>query len=89
MKHARATSIHLSVVNENNIVTLVIKDNGTGFDPKIKTKGVGLMNIRARASLYNSRVSIVSSPGNGCELQIRFKATYNPSNGQEQVEVTK
>ncbi len=83
LKHAKATNIYLTVVNHNDIVSLVIKDDGIGFDPARKTKGVGLMNIRARASLYNSRVTIISSPGNGCELKIHFKATYKPANAPE------
>ncbi len=86
LKHAKAKTIHLSVVNNNETVTLLIKDDGVGFSTGRKTKGVGLMNIKARASLYDSKVQIDSSPGNGCELKIRFKMNYNPvSNTQEDV----
>ncbi|RYF87854.1 MAG: hypothetical protein EOO03_09735, partial [Chitinophagaceae bacterium] len=72
LKHARAQHIYLSITNQNNVVQMSIKDDGQGFDPRIKSKGVGLMNIRARASLFDSKVTIRSAVGKGCELKINF-----------------
>jgi two-component system sensor histidine kinase UhpB len=51
---------------------LNIKDDGIGFDTTKKTGGIGLINIRTRASLFNGKVNIISSPGNGCELIVNF-----------------
>lgn len=53
-------------------MTLSIKDDGVGFDTAKKAKGVGLINIQTRASLFNGKVNIISSPGNGCELTVVF-----------------
>lgn len=75
LKHAQAKNIYLSVVNQNNVVQLSIKDDGKGFDTRIKSKGVGLMNIKARASLFDSKVAIRSAVGRGCELKISFIQT--------------
>lgn len=75
LKHARASLIHLCVEKQNDELVLSIKDDGIGFDPVQKTGGVGLLNIRTRASLFNGEVNIHSSPGNGCELLVRFKLT--------------
>jgi len=60
-------------------VQLSIKDDGKGFDPRIKSKGVGLMNIQARASLFDSKVSIKSAVGKGCELKINFSQANFPA----------
>lgn len=73
LKHAKADNLFLSVIDKNDILQLIIKDDGVGFDPLIKSKGVGLMNIKARASLFDSKVGIRSSKGRGCELMINFK----------------
>lgn len=71
-KHANANRVCLSLVVENQHVSLRIKDNGKGFDPLDKTGGVGLLNINTRASLFNGRVEIMSAPGKGCELIVCF-----------------
>jgi signal transduction histidine kinase len=63
-------TLQLSVLDGK--LTLNISDNGNGFDSVKKTTGVGLMNIRTRAALFNGTASIISSPGNGCELQVYF-----------------
>ena len=62
------------MINEaNNIIHLVISDDGIGFDTSDKsTKGIGFINIISRADAYNGKVNIVSSPGNGCTLEICF-----------------
>ena len=73
LKHAHAENLFLSVIDKNDMLKLTIKDDGVGFDPLIKSKGVGLMNIKARASLFDSKVGIRSSKGKGCELRISFK----------------
>lgn len=74
LKHAHASEITLKLNHQNQIVVLNIKDNGTGFDTTQKPAGVGLVNIRTRASLFNGEVNIISSPGNGCELVVSFHA---------------
>jgi len=72
IKYARASNIHLKLIRENKKLLLSIKDDGVGFDPSKKASGIGLMNIRTRASLFKGEVSIISSPGNGCELRVSF-----------------
>ncbi len=67
-KHAKATIIELELKQVNNNIRLSIKDDGIGFDCSMKSKGIGLMNIRTRASLFNGKVEIVSKPGSGCQL---------------------
>jgi PAS domain S-box-containing protein len=72
LKYAKAKNVlvHLSQDDEN--ILLRIKDDGVGFDATKKSTGVGLMNIRTRASLYSGELAIISSPGKGCELNVTF-----------------
>jgi PAS domain S-box-containing protein len=72
-KHAEASEVEIELIKENN-VTLIINDNGRGFDTSAKRKGIGLINIRSRAALYDGKVQILSSPGNGCKMKIVFKS---------------
>lgn len=75
LKHAYAKTLYLSVSTKDNLVNLIIKDDGVGFDTNKKSRGVGLMNIKTRASMFESKVRIRSSPGKGCELNIVFNPT--------------
>lgn len=77
IKHARAKNVYLSLLEERNGIRLIIKDDGVGFDTNTRSAGVGLLNIRTRASLFNGEVSILSSPGNGCEVNIFFPVSNN------------
>ena len=73
IKYAEAKSVQILINQSNNIINLVISDDGIGFDTSDPTtKGIGLINIISRADAYNGKVDIVSSPGNGCTLEIRF-----------------
>lgn len=72
IKHARAKTIILKLIRDTEKISLTIKDDGIGFDTSLKANGIGLINIRTRSSLFNGEVSIISSPGNGCELIVSF-----------------
>jgi signal transduction histidine kinase len=72
IKHAAATKVDLQLKQVEHSLTLLIQDNGKGFDKAQKTKGIGLANIIHRAALYNGRVTINSAPGEGCELVVVF-----------------
>jgi signal transduction histidine kinase len=73
IKHAKARNIYFGMSCSETQVFLSIRDDGQGFDTSKKTEGVGLINIKTRASLFNGTVSFISSPGNGCELKISFE----------------
>ena len=72
LKHAGAQKIIIRLIQEKEKTLLSIKDDGVGFDTTKKSRGVGLMNIKTRASLFNGELTIISSPGNGCELRVLF-----------------
>ena len=61
-KHAAATQVFVSLweENENNTITLMVEDNGCGFDPE-KTDGLGWKNIRYRVQYLNGKVSVDSN----------------------------
>jgi len=72
IKYADAKSVKILLNETSDRVHLVISDDGKGFDTKKKAKGIGLINIMSRADAYNGKVSIISSPGNGCTLELQF-----------------
>jgi PAS domain S-box-containing protein len=70
VKYSKATSLKIQICNEGERIDLNISDNGNGFDPKIRRKGIGITNIISRAELYNGYVNIDSAPGKGCRLKV-------------------
>ena len=51
---------------------LSISDNGVGFDTGKKRTGIGVDNIKARATSYNGTADFVSQSGQGCVLSVTF-----------------
>lgn len=74
IKHADASEIEISM-RFNDMLELRIFDNGKGFDPKSKTNGIGLQNIRNRAEIYGGYCEIKSSYAGGCELMVKLPIT--------------
>jgi signal transduction histidine kinase len=70
LKYANASEICVRVNILNDNITLLISDNGKGFDTGIQSKGVGMINIQNRAELFNGKVEINSAPGKGCSLKV-------------------
>ncbi|MFZ4770415.1 MAG: response regulator [Ferruginibacter sp.] len=71
-KHAKAKNVHIKLRSVDNQVNLLIKDDGIGFNTKQKRNGIGLTNIKTRASLFNGFVDIISSPLKGCSLNVHL-----------------
>lgn len=76
-KYSKATEalIHLKVIDSLQQVCLSISDNGQGFDPAQKNKGIGLKNIQNRAEFYSGEMRIVSAHGKGCTLEVYIPIT--------------
>lgn len=70
VKHARATQADIELKTSRKKAHLIIKDNGIGFDPKQKAKGIGLNNIVSRVEMQNGNMEIISSNGHGCVLKV-------------------
>lgn len=72
LKHAGATRIGISLKEGNKKFILTITDNGKGFDPAMRRKGIGLNNIINRADVFNGKVDIQSAPGKGSMVRVVF-----------------
>jgi two-component system nitrate/nitrite sensor histidine kinase NarQ len=73
IRHADATVLKISAEYGEETFTIVIADNGRGFDvDDIRNhNGLGLRNIQQRARLHGGHVDIESSPGQGTALHIQ------------------
>jgi signal transduction histidine kinase len=69
VKHAAATSVEVSVVESEDHVELVVRDDGAGFDPAAASDGFGLLGMRERALLVDGAVEVESTPRAGTTVR--------------------
>ena len=72
LKHAKATVVKISLLQNEEKIVLSILDNGVGFDISQKREGIGVANIKSRANTYNGNAGFISEPGKGCMLEVKF-----------------
>jgi signal transduction histidine kinase len=67
IKYANASQAQVSLSVENGIFTIMIEDNGKGFDKAVlvNSPGNGWNNILSRLNLLNGKIEIDSQPGKG------------------------
>lgn len=71
IKYSRADAVTITLSEKNNQCSLLVSDNGIGFDKeKQKATGIGFINIFNRVDAYNGKVEIITYPENGCTLNI-------------------
>lgn|GEM_PF-1640780 len=72
VKHAQATKMEIVLFNEGHSISLVMKDNGKGFDVTMleKNSGIGWQNVIARAKILNGQVDITSDPKSGTTVKL-------------------
>jgi PAS domain S-box-containing protein len=75
LKHAKATKVTINLSQTKKSTILVISDNGVGFDTAKKRKGIGVDNIKSRATSYNGIADFNSQPNKGCVLTVTFPIT--------------
>ncbi len=75
LKHSESTEIHVKVEVTKDFVTLIIKDNGNGFDlkeaQKKKNKSFGLLGMKERVDLLEGTMTIDSKIGLGTFILIK------------------
>jgi len=66
IKHAHASKLDLSILQDQEGLSVTIEDNGIGFElDTVMKNGIGLNNIRTRVRYLNGELEIDSRPGNG------------------------
>jgi two-component system NarL family sensor kinase len=68
LKHAQAKEISIQLSIQDGQLSLLIEDDGKGFDTRTKIGGRGLGNIRTRLSWLRGKLAIDSTPGMGTTI---------------------
>lgn len=70
IKYAKATEVKVEISVTPHEISVLVQDNGRGFNPAKAGKGLGISNIITRAEALEGRASIESAPGKGCRLMV-------------------
>lgn len=84
-KHAGVKKILAKMEDNGKTLTLVVKDEGAGFDVEKaakKSESYGIIGMKERAELLGGKVEIISSPGNGTQVIITVPLEGESNNGQ-------
>jgi hypothetical protein len=74
VKHARATHVHVELLERGDELVIVVEDNGTGieFDRREAVGSHGLATMRHRVRSFGGTLDIESPPNGGTRLQARI-----------------
>lgn len=61
VKHAEANKIIVDMLQDEDMLTLKVSDDGKGFNPDVVTTGTGLKNVRERVASLNGNILILSN----------------------------
>ena len=74
LKHAKATYADISLIYDEDGISVTIEDDGKGFDSSVlqheEAQGIGLQNIRSRIQFLKGTVDFDSAPGKGTLVAI-------------------
>ncbi len=72
-KHAKASKVEINLKQDGAVIELSIRDDGLGFDTKQTFSGhYGLGMMRERAEVAGALLTVMSHPGHGTEITIRW-----------------
>ena len=71
-KHAKATKVTIILQQMGDLLQLMIRDNGIGFDDLevSKQKGIGLRNMRERVEFIGGDFEVITEAGLGTEITV-------------------
>jgi signal transduction histidine kinase len=80
-RHARAQNVLVALDALGDRVRLTIQDDGAGFDPNERPRGMGIANMRERAEEFGGILNFSSRPGAGTSLIFSLPyTTQDPRN---------
>ena len=68
-RHGKGDRVEVALFKSDGTFSLVIRDNGQGFDMEIVPKGLGLVSMRERVELSGGEFQIESTIGQGTTIR--------------------
>jgi signal transduction histidine kinase len=75
VKHAGANEARVSIDERDGTLTVVVEDDGRGFEPSADHEGFGLLGMHERASLAGGELTIGPGTRGGTRVRAEFPVT--------------
>lgn len=78
-KHADAKRVSVTVKQQDDRVSVSVRDDGKGFDPsRIQSSGLGLLGMKERVRALEGSITVMSEPGQGTLLTLELPIAFDP-----------
>jgi signal transduction histidine kinase len=78
-RHANASLVKTELQQVNGLVSLVVEDNGQGFDTNgVKKNSLGLVGMKERARIFKGELIIDSKRSHGTVIMLKVPWSINP-----------
>jgi signal transduction histidine kinase len=71
-RHAQASTMSVELDRVDDMLTIMITDDGVGFEPHRVRNGLGLLSMKERITLVNGSLDIASTVGKGTYVCVRI-----------------
>jgi len=71
-KYSNAKTVAVRISQNANLMTMVIADDGSGFDTRMQSDGNGLNNMKVRANEIGAHITVSSSLNKGTEVNLQM-----------------
>lgn len=68
IKHSNASEANIQFSEQGSTLTIMVEDNGKGFNLNTSKSGIGLTNVEKRIEKMNGEIVIDTSEGNGTTI---------------------
>jgi signal transduction histidine kinase len=72
LKHAEARHFEAMLMFDEAGIALALRDDGVGFDPAVRTDGMGLRGMHERAERLGGEIQMDSALGHGTRILVRL-----------------
>ena len=69
-KYANAKNVSIAIMQNENVLTIEITDDGKGFDTQNSNEGIGIKNMKTRMASLNGTITIESKIKNGTKINL-------------------
>lgn len=70
LKHARPTELSIALTRTPARLSIIVSDNGVGFDPQMREEGMGMDNVRDRTEKLGGTMLVDSTISRGTTVSI-------------------
>ncbi|AXA90886.1 sensor histidine kinase [Massilia sp. YMA4] len=74
LRHAAASTVHVTLRREREQLLLAVRDDGVGLAPGCEARGTGLSGMMDRAAAAGGKLTLESRPGGGTTVSIVLPA---------------